>query len=244
MSSLYFNEKIESAEIGSTVTLVGEEAKHAVTVARARVGETIAIGNGRGLIAHGTVASLTPFEITVVRVEDAAAASPAFHLVQALAKGDRDELAIQTATELGVSRVTPWAAERSVTRWDGPKIEKGRARWEAIVREASKQSMRSWVPTVGPLATTASRTAIDGQILVLDPLAEVALTSVDLTSIQLTIGGQITVVVGPEGGISERELSTLVGAGAERVRLGSEILRTSSAGPAALSVLNVRLGRW
>jgi 16S rRNA (uracil1498-N3)-methyltransferase len=159
--------------------------------------------------------------------------------VQALAKGDRDELAVQAATELGVSGVIPWAAERSVTRWEGAKLEKGRARWEAIVREASKQSIRAWVPEVGELVSTGSMISIRGRVLVLDPTAEVALSSVALPD-----EGRILLVVGPEGGISPRELELLEQAGATRVRLGSEILRTSTAGPAAIAVLNARLGRW
>jgi 16S rRNA (uracil1498-N3)-methyltransferase len=236
MANLYLNTALESAEPGSMVTLEGEDAKHAVTVARTRVGEHVSIGNGRGLIVSGVVASLTPFELTVDSARTEPRPSPELWLVQALAKGDRDELAVQAATELGASGIIPWAAERSVTRWDAAKAEKGRARWESIAREASKQSIRAWVPTVEPVATTK---AITGAVLVLDPTASAALSSVALPS-----DGRILLVVGPEGGISQRELDVFDGAGATRVRLGPEILRTSTAGPAAIAVLNSRLGRW
>ena len=237
MASLYLNSTIESASVGATVGLEPDEAKHANTVARARVGERLSIGNGRGLIVSGTVSALEPFALLVDEVRDELPASPQLWLVQALAKGDRDERAVQAATELGVTGVVPWAAERSVTRWDGAKLDKGRARWQSIVREASKQAIRGWVPEVEPLVSTA---AIAGDvILVLDPAAEVALTSVALPE-----QGRIALVVGPEGGISPRELALLEQRGATRVRLGAAILRTSTAGPAAIAVLNARLGRW
>jgi 16S rRNA (uracil1498-N3)-methyltransferase len=242
MSALYFNEALESPvtgspEIGSTVTLDDDEARHAVTVARTRVGERLAIGNGRGLIVRGRVTSLDPLAITVDEVDRQPAPDPQLWLVQALAKGDRDELAVQSATELAVSGVTPWAAERSITRWDGAKIARGQTRWEAIVREASKQSIRPWVPIVEALASTKS--VAKAGVFVLDPTA-----SVPLTSVALPKSGRITIVVGPEGGISDREFELFEAGGAVRVRLGSEILRTSTAGPAALVVLNARLGRW
>ena len=245
MASLYLNPALDSADAGSAVSITGDEAKHAVTVARTRVGERLSIGNGRGLVVGGVVTNLDPFTIEVDSARREPAPDPQLWLVQALAKGDRDELAVQAATELGVSGVIPWAAERSVTRWEGAKLEKGRARWEAIVREASKQSIRAWVPEVasliatGPMISTISTGSITAVLLVLDPTAEVALSSVALPD-----EGRILLVVGPEGGISPRELELLEQAGATRVRLGSEILRTSTAGPAAIAVLNARLGRW
>jgi 16S rRNA (uracil1498-N3)-methyltransferase len=161
-------------------------------------------------------------------------------LVQALAKGDRDELAVQAATELGVDAVVPWAAARSVSRWEGPKAEKGRQRWAAIVREAVKQSIRSWLPPVAAVATTAELPArLEGvRMLVLDPTATTPLTDIRPD------GGDLALVVGPEGGISPAELDRLVAAGAQPVRLGASVLRTSTAGPAAIAVLNVALGRW
>jgi 16S rRNA (uracil1498-N3)-methyltransferase len=241
MSSLYLNETIESAQPGSIVTLDRDEAKHAVTVARTRVGERIAVGNGRGLIAWGAVVaaepSLVQVEVSDIRIEEKPI--PELWLAQALAKGDRDELAVQAATELGVSGVIPWPAERSIAKWEGAKVDRGHARWEAIVREASKQSIRAWLPTVERLASTGQLTKIEGQILVLDPLADISLTTVELQS-----AAAITLVVGPEGGISDHELALFQSAGATRVRLGREVLRTSTAGPAAIAVVNARLARW
>jgi 16S rRNA (uracil1498-N3)-methyltransferase len=241
MSSLYLNEELESAEIGSAVTLVGDEAKHAVTVARARIGERIAVGNGRGLLVWGTITVANPSLVQVavgeIRIEERP--SPELWLAQALAKGDRDELAVQAATELGVAGVIPWAAERSIIRWEGAKAERGRTRWQSIVREASKQSIRAWVPAVDPVASGKTVANGRGQILVLDPLATEILSCVPIEE-----GDRLTIVVGPEGGITNREAELFESAGGTRVRLGSEVLRTSTAGLAALAVLNVRLSRW
>lgn len=242
MAHFYLNEHLGAAAVGSRVTLDGAEARHAVSVSRVQVGETLTIGNGSGLVVTGTVESASPQELALT-VESAAqtpAASPAVWLAQALAKGDRDELAIQAATELGVDGVIPWAAQRSIVKWEGAKVRKGHDRWSAIVREASKQSVRPWIPEVASLASTTvlSALAAESRMLVLDPQAGQPLSAVQPD------GRDLVLVVGPEGGISDRELEQLTASGAERVKLGSTVLRTSTAGPAAIAVLNSALGRW
>jgi 16S rRNA (uracil1498-N3)-methyltransferase len=238
MASLYLIPEIDDrdAVAGGVVRVTGDEARHAISVARLRVGERVAVGDGRGLIVEGVVASTDAGElaVTVERSRREERPQPELWLAQALAKGDRDELAVQAATELGVSGVIPWQAERSVSRWDA-KAEKGRERWTSIVREASKQAIRSWVPEVAGLASTADLAALPGLILVLEPTASGAITDVVLDEHE-----RITLVVGPEGGISPDELARF----STQVRLGPEVLRTSTAGPAALAVLNARLGRW
>jgi 16S rRNA (uracil1498-N3)-methyltransferase len=183
-------------------------------------------------------------EVATVRLEPRR--EPAVFLAQALAKGDRDELAVQAATELGVDGVIPWLAQRSISRWEGAKIAKGRDRWGAVVREASKQSLRSWIPDVLDLVTTKQLVRLGAstdehpgaRMLVLEPTAELALGELEID------GRDLILVVGPEGGIAPQEVDALAAAGASVVRLGAEVLRTSTAGPAALAVLNVKLGRW
>jgi 16S rRNA (uracil1498-N3)-methyltransferase len=246
VAALYLADALDPAVVpGDRVELAGDEARHALTVARVRVGEQIAIGDGVGTIVAGpvVVADARTLAIEVDRVRRDEPAVPEIWLAQALAKGDRDELAVQAATELGVSGVIPWAAERSVSRWDGGKAERGRERWAAIVREATKQSIRSRVPLVEPLASTAELCALRGTLLVLHPDASTALTATAATATALD-ADRLVLVVGPEGGISSRELAAFDEAGAVRVRLGPEVLRTSTAGPAALAVLNASLGRW
>ena len=242
MASLYLREDLDDVEVGARLSLTGAEAKHAATVNRTRPGESVLIGNGRGLVASGEVLVATNTELTidVEAVSRVPRPSPAITLVQALAKGDRDELAIQAATELGVDAVVPWGAARSVSRWEGAKVAKGRERWGAIVREAAKQSIRAWTPEVRELSTTKQLAALTAgaRVLVLEPDAETPLTAVEPD------GRDLVLVVGPEGGIAPQELAAFREAGAELVRLGATVLRTSTAGPAALAVLNAALGRW
>lgn len=241
---LFYADDAELASIGETFTLSGAEAKHASVVRRMSAGEAIQLTNGRGLRIRGTVASSAQ-EFVVVKVSSAEIEPKPevqITLIQALAKGDRDELAIQAATELGASQVIPWQAERSVSRWEASKVAKGVQRWQQIVQEAAKQALRVWVPEVGaPLSTKQLVSAINDfdQVLVLDPTAEVGLSSVELAT-----AGAIAVVVGPEGGISSSELQLLEEAGGIRVHLGHHVLRTSTAGVAAISALNAKLGFW
>ena len=230
---------------GDTVTLTGAEAHHAATVRRVRVGEDVTIGDGRGAWLVGTVESVAPREVVVHIRErrDAAPPRPRVVLVQALAKGDRDELAVQAATELGVDEIVPWQAARSVSRWDAAKAAKGRARWATIAREAAKQAHRAWLPEVGELTTTrqlVSRAA-DSRLLVLEPSATAPLSGL---MVDPADERDIVLVVGPEGGIAADELEAFAGAGAQLVRLGETVLRTSTAGPAALAVVSTALGRW
>ncbi|HLP23169.1 MAG TPA: 16S rRNA (uracil(1498)-N(3))-methyltransferase [Microbacteriaceae bacterium] len=243
MAHQFFSAALGEATAGGLVELTGTEAKHAATVSRVRVGEQLRVSDGHGVVVVGSVEAASGSSV-VVRVAyrlDVPAASPRLTLVQALAKGDRDELAVQAATELGVDAVIPWAAGRSVSRWDESKAIKGRARWQSIVDEASKQSLRAWTPAVAPIHRTkelAELAAAGARILVCVPNAPHSVADVPLD------GRDIALVIGPEGGIEPAEIDTLVAAGAEVVRLGSEVLRTSTAGPAAIAVLASRLGRW
>ena len=229
---------------GSLVVLAGPEAKHAISVRRMRVGEGIQVSDGRGNRVVGNIVSIDGNQLSLEVSESnfEAAAEPTITLVQALAKGDRDELAIQAATELGVEGVTPWQADRSVSRWDGPKVAKGVERWQTIVAEAAKQALRARTPQVTQPASTKELSGLIRKYdlaLVLDPTAQSTISGVGLPST-----GSIAIVVGPEGGISESELALLENSGATRVRLGTDILRTSTAGMAAISVLQSRLNRW
>ncbi len=242
MAHFYLNDELTSAHVGERISVTGAEARHAVTVSRLAQGESLAVGNGFGLVVTGTIVSAEPaeFVLEVATVSETPPASPAIWLAQALAKGDRDEYAVQQATELGVDGVIPWSAQRSIVKWEGNKVGKGRQRWSAIVREASKQSLRPWIPEVGDLASTAILCALAGQtrMLVLDPTAQQPLSAFEPD------GRDIVLVVGPEGGVSESELSRLTAAGASAWSLGIPVLRTSTAGPAAIAVLNTRLSRW
>ena len=168
------------------------------------------------------------------------AQDPRLVVVQALPKGDRGELAVEMMTELGVDEIVPWAASRSITQWDGgPRGAKAHVRWQRTAQEAAKQSRRAWVPEVAALASTSSVSARLAGGLVLHEAA-----AVPLASVALPVSGELVIVVGPEGGISEDELARFTAAGATAVRLGAAVLRTSTAGAAALAAISLRLGRW
>ena len=266
MSSLFLLDDLAVLphDVGDVVELVGDEARHAATVNRMRVGETTRVGDGRGTVVTGVVTSVEPKRLTLAVESVSRIDRPAVRLtlVQALAKGDRDELAVQAATELGVDAVVPWQAERSVSRWSGPKVQKGEERWRSIVREAAKQAIRPWVPELRPLVATADleRLAGETRMLVLEPTATARLAEwrasdgpgadagADADAGDAGVDGlagvEVTLVVGPEGGLSPAELDRLAAAGATPVRLGAEVLRTSTAGPAAIAALAVALGRW
>jgi len=242
MALHFLVESSTDAVVGGVVSLTGAEAKHAAVVRRLRVGETVTLGDGRGVWLSGVAEEVAPARVDVRIAERTVREAPAprIVLVQALAKGDRDELAIQAACELGADEIVPWQASRSVSRWEGPKAAKGRERWATIVREAAKQAHRAWVPEVTPPETTAqlAARAERQRVLLLDPTASVRLSELEPD------GRDLVLVVGPEGGIAPDELDRLTHAGAERVLLGDTVLRTSTAGPAAIAVLSAALGRW
>lgn len=230
------------ARPGESVELTGAEAHHAAGVRRVRVGEAVTVGDGAGAWLEGSVTAADPklVRIDVISRVELPAPARRVTLIQALAKGDRDELAVQACTELGIDAIIPWQAGRSVSRWNGPKVERGVQRWATIAREAAKQAHRAWLPVVAAPVSTSDIAARCGseRVLVLEPTATRRLSDVELSD------GDVSLVVGPEGGIAADELDALVAAGALTVRLGDTVLRTSTAGPAALGVVNVALGRW
>lgn len=229
---------------GTEVTVEGDEAHHAVAVRRLRVGEQVVLTDGAGTAVQGPVASTGKrvFTVTVewVRADDAPA--PAVVVVQAIPKGDRGELAVEVLTEVGVAEVVPWAASRSVAVWKGERATKSLARWRATAREAAKQARRWWFPEVSDLATTAGvveLVAAAGLAIVLHEEASLPLASVEIPN-----AGRVVVVVGPEGGLTPEEVEAFTAAGAVPVRLGAEVLRTSTAGVAAVAALLSRTSRW
>jgi len=231
------------AGVGEVVVLTGPEARHAAQVVRLGVGERVLLGDGAGRRAVSEIISVGQGELTarLLEVETVPGPTPRFVLVQALAKGDRDEQAIEAATELGVDEVVPWQAARSIVQWRGEKEARGRTRWEALVTAAAKQSRRSRVPVVAPLerrAALCQRISSTALALVLHEDASQPLAGVALPDF-----GDVVVVVGPEGGITPEELEALTSAGAMVVRLGADVLRSSTAGPAALAVISAA-SRW
>lgn len=229
---------------GAAVTVEGDEAHHAVAVRRLRVGETVVLTDGAGRSVTGPVTEVGKrlFTMTVDRVEVADLPQPALTVVQAIPKGERGELAVEVLTEIGADRIVPWAAARCVAVWRGERAAKAHAKWQSTAREAAKQARRSHFPTVPPMASTADVLALLGEADLAVVLDEGATAT--LADLEVPAAGRVVVVVGPEGGIAPEELAAFREAGVVPVRLGAEVLRTSTAGVAATAALLARTPRW
>ena len=243
MAHFYVIEELVTTAVGEVVVLSGAEGHHAAAVSRVRVGETLQLGNGRGLMMIATAVAVEKSSVSleVTALHTVVAPSPRITLVQALAKNDRDERAIEACTELGIDAILPWAADRSISRWEGPKVGKGHARWSAIVREATKQSIRPFIPEILTYEKTPGviKTLSGQLVIVLDPTGDSPLSEIDLDAAE----NGIAIVVGPEGGVTASEREAFRAQGAVVATLGTNILRTSTAGPAALAILSSRLRR-
>jgi 16S rRNA (uracil1498-N3)-methyltransferase len=241
---VHWIESLDGVSPGDRVTLEGDEAHHAVAVRRLRVGERLALTDGLGTTALAAVDETGKRRLTAVveQVETFLEPVPRVTVVQALPKGDRGELAVEVLTEIGVGTIVPWAAARSVAIWRGERIEKGLARWRSTAREAAKQARRTWFPEVVGLASTDEVADLVGGAPVALVLHESAGETLD--DVGVPSDGGVLLVVGPEGGITDEELMAFADAGARVVRLGSEVLRTSTAGVAAVAAVLSRTPRW
>ena len=253
---LILDDALAAAHAGDQLVLDGEEGRHAAKVARIGVGEQLLLTDapGRQVLAEVTAARKEALDLRLLADPSPAVQRlPRLTLVQALATGGRDEQAVESATELGVDRVVPWIAQRSVSVWRGEKLVKGRTRWQGTVRAAVKQCRRPGIPAVDApvttkqlVATLSEATTEETLVVVLHEQESVGLMSLVGQLREASVSGleEIVVIVGPEGGIDPAELEALQGAGARSFLLGPEVLRSSTAGPAAIAVLSALVGRW
>jgi 16S rRNA (uracil1498-N3)-methyltransferase len=230
---------------GGHVVVSGDEGRHGVAVRRLRAGESVDVVDGAGRRVTGTVSATDAreFTVSVVSITDEPEPPTRLTVVQALAKGDRAESAVEMLTECGVDGIVPWSAQRSVSVWRGERAGKGVARWRAVAAAATKQARRSRVPTVSELFDSERVVELLAGArlgLVLHEEAAARLSRLDLP----TGGGEVVVVVGPEGGIAPDELAQFEQVGALAVRLGESVLRTSTAGVAAAAIVMAASGRW
>ncbi len=231
-------------DVGGLAVIDGDEGFHAATVRRLRVGERIVVGDGAGELADCDIEATGKRELSarVLLRRSVGPARPAVTVIQAIPKSERSELAVELATEAGADEVVAWHAARCVARWDAARADKGLRRWRAVARSAARQSRRAFIPAVsGPVSTSELVTRVAGADLVL-ALHESA--AVALTELPVAQAKSITVIVGPEGGITDDEIATLAAAGAHAVRLGPTVLRTSTAAAVALGAIGVLTPRW
>lgn len=230
-------------KVGDTIELTGAESRHAVKVRRVAPGERVDVVDGVGTRYACEVVDASMPESLALRVcaiKEDPTPIPRITIVQALLKGDRGERAVELMTEVGVDRIVPWVSERTIVRWNDDKARKNVERWRSIARESAKQARRSRVPVIDDVMSTVDVC----EVIRSSPSAFVA----DENSTQdlpTNIASEdVLVVVGPEGGISASELSEFVAGGARSIRLGPTVLRGSTAGAIAATLIASRSPRW
>lgn len=246
-----------SVAVGDRATLAGAEGRHAASVRRIGAGEWVDVVDGAGLRLTCEVAGADKSSLSLVvrEVLQEERPVPEIVLVQALAKGGRDEAAVEICTEIGIDRVIPWASQRAIVQWKGPKADKGRAKWEGVARAAAKQSRRAFVPTVEGVMDSreltswvASLTDEAGVAFVCHEEASeslgAALASLQEAGADASLPPRVALIVGPEGGIGPEETGALVDAGARMIGLGANVLRSSTAGAVALTLIRAAAGAY
>ena len=237
MTEALFLADLDSPEVGDPVAVTGDEGRHAAIVRRIRKGEVVLVSDGIGAAIRGPVlsADVNGLVVEVAEVLGDPARPVRFTVVQALAKGDRSERALEMLTEMGVDEIVPWQASRSVVKWAPDRVERALARWRTIVREATKQSRRFRVPRVSPPLTSpelALRIAEPARTFVLHEDAPEWIAPGELPD-----AGEIMIIVGPEGGLTPEELAMFAEAGGRPRLIADAVLRTSTAGVVALAQL-------
>ncbi len=241
----FVHEQTGTLRPGDRALLEGPEGHHAAVVRRLRVGEPLTLTDGRGARAEVEVATVgkAVLEVDVTQVDRLASPRPRLLVVQALTKGERGELAVELLTEVGADVIVPWSAERCIVRWSGERGAKSLRRWRSTAHEAAKQSRRAWFPEVTDLHSTTDLAGLVGTAGSAFVLHESAHQSIGVSAAHLD-RGDVVVVVGPEGGITDAELRCLGDAGAMPLRLGPTVLRASTAGAVAAGALLSRTDRW
>lgn len=240
---------VEEVPAGPEFVLEGPEGRHAVSVKRLAPGEDVVLTDGRGRWTEGVVKAAEGKDRLVVMdlnaIEEEPEPAVRITVVQALPKGDRGEVAVETMTETGVDAIVPWQASRCITQWRGERGAKSLAKWRSTARESGKQSRRVRFPEVGEALSTKQVAALlAGADLAMVLHEDRGADSEPLATAALPESGSVVLVVGPEGGVSPEELAAFAEAGARPYRLGHSVLRTSTAGTAATAVLLARTGRW
>ena len=235
-------------DTGALAVVDGDEGLHAATVRRIRPGERLVLGDGNGGLARCEVehAGRDGLRARVLGRWSVAPARPAVTVVQALPKSDRSELAIELATEAGADAFLAWQAARCVASWDGARVDKGLRRWRAVARSAARQSRRAHIPSVeGVLSTSALTRRVRDEVAAGSAVLALHESATDrLADFHVAQADSVLLLVGPEGGIGPDEIAALTGAGAVAVRLGPQVLRTSTAAAVALGALGVLTPRW
>lgn len=245
------NAQLEKYSISDSITVSDSEAHHAIAVMRLKKGDIVDIVDGKGIRIRACIkdSDKTKFESEVIEKIVEQPKKIRLHLVQALAKGGRDEQAVESCVELGICSVIPWKADRCISVWVGNKIQKSISKWESLVFAATKQSRQAFLPKVLPMMDNKALLKLieenstpETGFFILHESAENYLT--DLPQEMFDNYNQIYMVVGPEGGITDKELDFFESKGGVKVRLSDSVLRTSNAGAVALTMIATRAKLW
>lgn len=245
------DQNLDYAKVGEALTVTGQEAHHATTVMRLKTGDIADLVDGMGLRVRVeiTAVSKPSFECVVLEKTFTDTPRPQLHLIQALAKGGRDEQAVESCTELSISSVQPWSATRCVSIWSGAKVAKGIAKWQNIVKAATKQSRQSRLPEVKELVDSKTL----AQFIRENSSEKVAFIVLHESASQYLVSqadnyfenlDHIYLIVGPEGGISDIELQAFENCGAKLYKLTDSVLRTSNAGATAVTMIATKAKLW
>lgn len=246
---LFYSPDVTGKSPGDLVHLDAATSAHAIRSQRLGVGDPLMVSDGAGTLAHGTITSADPQSAAIVVATLEVQPGPAvrINLVQALAKGDRDLMAVEMATEVGVDAITPWQAQRSIVRIRPERAAKMRAKWQAKLQAAAQQSRRAYIPTLQPAVEGTGIADLHApnanhHLMVLHEDAPSTMHEVIMALPKTP--AEVHLVVGPEGGVSPEELAAVEQAGGSIVQLGPTVMRASTAGPVAIGLLNHFLARW
>ena len=237
---------VDAISDGASQVVSGDEAHHVITVMRMRVGERLSISDGKGEWAVGAISEIGKGSFTLAIEERGREEQekPALIVIQALTKSDRLKETIELLTEAGVDAIYPWESERSISKWNAESFTK----WENAAIAATKQSRRVSIPQIHqPISTShiSQGQFQDSLILVFHESALQRLSEYFANHAERVSKAQaIIVIVGPEGGISDREIAEISGQGGEVVGLGKPVFRSAHAGAVALAAIQALISRW
>jgi len=245
MTHLFFVKPSQVSE--EFITVTGSDVQHISKVLRLTKGAVLHIADGTGLEYKGTIVDKGQDYVRLAIIErynNTSESSVEITLLQGIPKGDKMELIIQKCTELGVKRFVPVACERSVVKLSPEKARLKQARWQKIAEEAAKQSRRGLLPEVleVQILEEALKNIQEDEALLI-PWEEEKANSLK-ASLQLMRGKQqrISILIGPEGGLTSEEVALAQRSGGSVVTLGPRILRTETAGLAVVAMVLYELG--
>lgn len=223
------------------LSILGDEAHHAVSVMRIKTDDELMLTDGRGRSARVKVLSTEKKMVRclILTTEVSEASRTRLTVVQALTKGDRARETIELLTEAGVDVIAPWSSQRSIGQWKEDALSK----WEVWAREATKQSRRVRIPVI----TTVHSTEMVVEIIKEHDCTLVFHESSGVKLSQLLEGKsyeKVLLIIGPEGGLADEELDAFAASGGNVVGLGKPVFRSAHAGAAALAAVQTALGIW